>query len=71
MQGHLTLGALQVFLSLAGKFFASACFAIVYVYTAELYPTSIRNTAIGSCSSIARMGGVTALVLNSGATSKR
>ena len=60
-------GILQVFLSLAGKFFASACFAIVYVYAAELYPTAIRNTAIGSCSSIARLGGVVTLFLtNSG-----
>ena len=45
---------LQVFLSLIGKFGASACFAIVYVYTAELFPTVIRNTAIGACSTIAR-----------------
>ena len=65
--GNDDLGILQVLLSLAGKFFASACFAIVYVYTAELYPTAIRNTAIGSCSSVARIGGVVALFLtNSG-----
>ena len=42
---------------------ASACFAIVYVYTAELFPTTIRNTAIGSCSTIARVGGVCSLLV--------
>ena len=58
------IGGLQVFLSLIGKFMASACFAIVYVYTAELFPTMIRNTAIGSCSTIARVGGICALLVS-------
>ena len=51
---------LQIFLSLIGKFGAAACFAIVYVYTAELFPTTIRNTSIGACSTIARVGGIMA-----------
>ena len=55
---------MQVFLSLIGKFMASACFAIVYVYTAELFPTMIRNTAIGSCSTVARVGGICALLVS-------
>ena len=54
LSGNEELKILQVFLSLIGKFGASACFAIVYVYTAELFPTVIRNTAIGACSTIAR-----------------
>ena len=53
----------QIFFSLVGKFMASANFAIIYVYTAELYPTIIRNSAIGSCSCIARLGAILALVL--------
>ena len=54
LAGYKELVALQILLSLIGKFGASACFAIVYVYTAELFPTIIRNTAIGACSTIAR-----------------
>ena len=61
-EGGSLIGA-QVFFSLIGKFMAAANFAIIYVYTAELYPTIIRNTAIGSCSSIARIGAILALVL--------
>lgn len=29
----------------------------VYVYTAEAFPTSLRSTALGACSSLARIGG--------------
>ena len=49
---------LRKVLALGGKFFASGTFAIVYMYTAELYPTIIRSTAVGSCSLMARIGGI-------------
>jgi len=55
---------LQVFLSLLGKFGASASFSIVYLYTAELFPTTVRNQAVGTCSLVARIGGISALLLD-------
>eukprot|EP00095_Tigriopus_kingsejongensis_P012121 maker-scaffold97_size377342-snap-gene-2.15 protein:Tk12121 transcript:maker-scaffold97_size377342-snap-gene-2.15-mRNA-1 annotation:"hypothetical protein LOTGIDRAFT_108526" len=50
-------------LTLIGKFGGSAAFALVYLYTAELYPTSLRNTAIGTSSMMARLGSLCAPIL--------
>ena len=47
-------------LALVGKAGASACFAIVFVYTAEMFPTPIRNSAMGICSTVARLGALSA-----------
>ena len=47
----------------SGKFGASGSFAVVYLYTAELYPTAIRNTALGTASMMARFGGIIAPLL--------
>ena len=47
-----------------GKFNASASFFIVYLYTADMFQTSIRNQAVGACSLVARFGGISALLLD-------
>jgi MFS family permease len=47
-------------LSVLGKFGAAASFTIVFVYTAEMFPTEIRSTAVGSSSTCARVGGILA-----------
>ena len=50
----------QTALSIVGKFGATSSFAIVFVYTAEMFPTEIRSSAVGSSSTCARIGGVLA-----------
>ncbi|XP_069956927.1 organic cation transporter protein-like [Cherax quadricarinatus] len=49
---------LVVCLSLVGKFGAAAGFAIVYVYSAELFPTDYRSVGVGACSMCGRVGGI-------------
>jgi len=49
------LAWLQVTLSMLGKFGASACFAMVFVYAAELFPTTCRGAALGVCSTASRV----------------
>ena len=43
-----------------GKFLISMTFAIAYLYTAELFPTSVRNVAVGAASTFARIGSMSA-----------
>ena len=59
---NINLCCMYIF-SIVGKFGASASFAIVYLYTAELYPTIIRNSAVGTASMVARIGGIAAPLL--------
>ncbi|CAN9503786.1 unnamed protein product [Ophioblennius macclurei] len=50
--------------AMAGKFGITASFASIYVYTAEIFPTVLRQTGIGVTSMFARMGGVLAPMIN-------
>ncbi|XP_005912373.1 solute carrier family 22 member 13b [Haplochromis burtoni] len=47
-------------IAVLGKFSATASFSIVYVYTAELYPTNIRQNGVGLNSMLARVAGILA-----------
>jgi len=46
---------------MGGRLAAGFGFKLVYLYTAELFPTTIRNTAIGSNSTAGRVGGIIAV----------
>ncbi|XP_059089310.1 organic cation transporter protein-like [Tigriopus californicus] len=61
--GFIDVPWLITTLTLLGKFGSSAAFAIVYLYTAELYPTAMRNSAIGTSSMMARFGSLCAPIL--------
>ncbi|XP_033995987.1 solute carrier family 22 member 4-like [Trematomus bernacchii] len=47
-------------LEMTGKFGFTMAFSVVYIYTAEVYPTVLRNVGMGMCSSAARIGSITA-----------
>lgn len=45
---------------MAGKLGSSGAFSTAYVYTAELFPTPVRGTAVGACSTVGRVGSAAA-----------
>ena len=57
------MAAIQTVFYLVGKLCAALCFGMCYLYTSELYPTSLRGTAVGTCSTMARVGGVISLAI--------
>ncbi|XP_054752660.2 organic cation transporter protein-like [Lytechinus pictus] len=46
--------------AMVGKFGITGSFAIIYLYTVELYPTNIRGVAIGNCSMFSRVASISA-----------
>jgi OCT family organic cation transporter-like MFS transporter 4/5 len=47
-----------------GKFFVSAAYSAIYVYSSEMFPTSVRNSLLGACSMMARIGSMVAPLIN-------
>ncbi|XP_063300237.1 solute carrier family 22 member 7-like isoform X3 [Pelobates fuscus] len=43
-------------MAILGKGFSEAAFTIAFLYTAELYPTVLRQTGLGFCSFMSRLG---------------
>lgn len=46
------------------KFLASGSYAIIYIYSNELFPTQARNTSVGVCSMVGRFGAIIANLSN-------
>jgi MFS family permease len=58
--GSSPLQALRIAAAVGGKFGGASAFILLYVYTIELFPTVVRNAALGANSSSARVGGIIA-----------
>ena len=46
--------------ALVGKLCLAASFAVIYIHSGEIFPTTIRNSAMGLVSVAARSGGIVA-----------
>ncbi|GAB1296069.1 Solute carrier family 22 member 21 [Apodemus speciosus] len=49
---------LSTILLMVGKFGITSAYSMVYVYTAELYPTVVRNMGVGVSSTASRLGSI-------------
>ncbi|KAK7105608.1 organic cation transporter protein-like [Littorina saxatilis] len=58
MYGGESKDWILVALSNVGKLGASSAFSIIYLFSAELYPTVARNSLMGASSMVARIGGI-------------
>lgn len=63
-KGLYTLDWPIVTFAMIGKFFISSSFSIVYIFSAELFPTVLRTTGVGSSSMCARFGSISAPYLS-------
>ncbi|XP_033739920.1 organic cation transporter protein-like [Pecten maximus] len=58
--GGPDLQPLTLALAIVGKIGAAGAFGVIYVFSAELFPTVVRNAGMGSSSCVARVGGMLA-----------
>jgi hypothetical protein len=54
------VGLVQLLLFLLGKFGITISFAVVFVFTAELFPTELRHSTLACCSMLGRLGSILA-----------
>ncbi|KAM8967249.1 solute carrier family 22 member 13-like [Pelodytes ibericus] len=51
-------------LAVIGKFSIASSFSICYIYSTELFPTVIRQSGMGLCSTVARIAGIIAPLIS-------
>lgn len=56
--GILDQVVLMLIVNIALKFLASGSYVIIYIYANETFPTQGRNTGMGVCSMVARVGAI-------------
>ncbi|OWF45912.1 organic cation transporter protein-like [Mizuhopecten yessoensis] len=60
LKGEIENQTIIIVLAMLGKFGATAAFNTIYFYSAELFPTVVRNAGMGASSCAARAGGIVA-----------
>ena len=55
---HIEKYEMAALCRLPGRGASVLTFAVIFVYTAEVYPTLVRSTALGLCSASGRFGGI-------------
>ncbi len=56
----LRAGALQVAVSVAGRFCANCSYTVLHLFSAELFPTVVRGAGLGYCYVVSRLGSAAA-----------
>lgn len=56
VNGSDNLHYLLIGLAMLGKLCITGAFAVIYVLSAELFPTVVRTAGVGACSAVARVG---------------
>merc|ERR1712080_230588 len=51
---------LNIFFALCGKFFISASYSAMYIWSFEIYPTVIRSQGLSFCAVLENTGGMVA-----------